>query len=510
MILLHEPFASRPAPGCRAWPALLATAVLACGARAHAQPAADPQVVIPAEVRVGIEKVTLPANESMGLVGTTYLLELGHGFSGGPAAYGAISGRRGGLFTVGAELAWRQRLVAPVDLDLGIYAGGGGGGAAPVGGGLMLRPHADLLWDFGPYRAGVSWSQVRFANGDISSRQLGLVWSAKPDFRYLPRDRIAERVDPTGRAGMGFDRLQAVFGVYKPRSGARRASGGPLDAKIGYVGARVERAIDDHAYWGLEASGAAKGGVAGYAEYLGTLGTETTFWPNVLTLGARVALGMGGGGDVGVGGGLLAKAGVYGTVRLTRELGLSLEAGYTRAPQGTFRAVHGAASLNWVLDDPIAITAPPRNVRTEWVGGIERYDALRRDGATRILQSVVLKVHRFVSPHVYLSGQVHSGYGGGAGGYTSGLFGVGTQWPLFGRFHVGADALIGAAGGGGVETHGGAIVKPNVYVGADLGPSTSVRLGAGRIRSLQSGGLDSGTLDLTFAFTFGVPSRGYQ
>jgi hypothetical protein len=87
---------------------------------------------------------------------------------------------------------------------------------------------------------------------------------------------------------------------------------------------------------------------------------------------------------------------------------------------------------------------------------------------------------------------------------------VGTQWPLVGRFHVGADALIGAAGGGGVETHGGAIVKPNVYVGADLGPSTSVRLGAGRIRSLQTGGLDSGTLDLTFAFTFGVPSRGYQ
>src|SRR5213075_1981108 len=121
----------------------------------------------------------------------------------------------------------------------------------------------------------------------------------------------------------------------------------------------------DHAYWGIEASGAASGGVAGYAEYLGTLGTETTVWPDVLTLGARVALGMGGGGDVDVGGGLLVKAGVYGTVRLTRE------------PQGSFRALHAAASLNWILDDPTDFTAPARNTRTEWVAGIERYSAQR-------------------------------------------------------------------------------------------------------------------------------------
>jgi len=493
----------------RAAVAVLALAGCAC-ARAQADAADDPLVEAPAQIRLGIEKVKLPGNEKMGLVGTTYLIDLGRGFSAGPAAYGAISGHRGGLFTVGAELAWRQRLAGELDLDLGYYAGGGGGGAAPVGGGLMLRPHADLLWDFGPYRAGVSWSQVRFANGAIDSRQVGLVWTAKTDFRFVPRDRIGERSELSGRSGMGFDRIQAVFGAYKPRHGAKRVSGGALDSRIGFVGARLERAIDDHAYWGLEASGASSGGVAGYAEYLGTWGTETTVWSDVLTLGGRVALGMGGGGDVDVGGGLLVKAGVYGTLRLTRELGLSLEGGYTRAPQGSFRALHAAASLNWILDDPTDFTAPARNTRTEWIGGVERYAALRSDGSTRTLQAVVLKAHRFLTPHLYLSGQVHSGYGGGAGGYTAGLFGIGTQWPVAGRFHAGADALIGAAGGGGVQTQGGAIVKPGVYVGVDIGHSSSVRLGAGRIRSLHRGGLDASTLDLTFAFTFGVAGRGYH
>jgi len=116
----------------------------------------DALTIRPAQVRLGIEKVHLPGNEAMGLVGSTYLVDIGHGLWIGPAAYGAISGQRGGLFTFGAEAAWRAPLPGPLALDLGFYAGGSGGGAAPVGGGLMLRPHADLTWNFGPYRAGVS------------------------------------------------------------------------------------------------------------------------------------------------------------------------------------------------------------------------------------------------------------------------------------------------------------------------------------------------------------------
>jgi len=470
----------------------------------------DPLVTLPAHMKLGAERVTLPGNETMGLVGTTYLVGVGRGFSLGPAAYGAVSGRRGGLFTLGVETAWQRRIAGPLVLDLGYYAGGGGGGGAPVGGGLMLRPHADLLWDFGPFLAGLSWSRVRFANGGIDSRQLGLVWSAKTDFRHVPRDRIGERSDLGGRSGMGFDRLHAVVGSYQPRSGARRTGGSELPSTIGFVGTRVERALGNHSYVGLEGSGAGSGGVAGYAEYLGTAGAETTVWPNVLTLGGRVAIGMGGGGEVDTGGGLLMKAGVYGTLRLARELGLSLEAGYTRAPQGSFRATHAAASLNWILDDPSDLTAPPRNTRSEWVAGAERYSAQRQDGTQRMLQAVTLKANRFVTRHVYLTGQARSAYGGGAGGYTAGLVGVGVQTPSLARWHAGAEALIGAAGGGGVATHGGAVVQPNAYVGFDLGRSLSLRVGAGRIRSLKKGGLNATSIEAGLAFTFGVAGHGYR
>jgi hypothetical protein len=221
-----------------------------------------------------------------------------------------------------------------------------------------------------------------------------------------------------------------------------------------------------------------------------------------------LAAGMGGGGDIDTGGGLLLKGTVYGTVRLGRDLGLTLEAGLARAPQGSFKAVQTSASLNWILDDPSDVTAPGRVHRTEWIGGVEHYNAVRRDGSTRSLQAVMLKLNRFITPSIYLSGQARSAIGGGAGGYSVGLIGVGAQTPI-GRCHAGAEMLAGAAGGGGVDTGGGALVQPMAYLGCQISPSLSLRVGAGRIRSLR-GPLDSSVVDASLAFTFGVGSRGYH
>ena len=182
----------------------LGACMLAC-----AQPI-DPLVTAPAQIRISAEKVRLPGGEHMGLIGTSYLVGVGRGWSVGPSIFGAASGRRGGLFTIGAQASWQARIAGPLTLDAGLFAGGGGGGAAPVGGGLMVRPHVDLLWDFGPFLAGVSASRVRFANGDIDSSQVGLVMSARTDFRCVPRERIGQRCRRSGRA----DRIRAAMASF--------------------------------------------------------------------------------------------------------------------------------------------------------------------------------------------------------------------------------------------------------------------------------------------------------
>lgn len=459
----------------------------------------------PAFGRIGYETVDLPGAERMGLVGLSYLVQPAEGLCVGPAVYGAASGQRGGFFTIGAEAALCARVYGPLNVVAGLYLGGGGGASAPQGGGLMLRPHVDLLWDFGPLRAGVSWSKVYFPNGDIDSDQLGFIVDLPMSFGYAQPGRGSQASWGGGRGGMGFDRILAVAGVYAPRGDTPGISGGPLPSHIGYVGARAETQLGPALYVGLEANGAASGGVDGYAEILGTLGSDIALGDGAVRLGGRVALGMGGGGDIDTGGGLLAKAALDFSLPLSRDLRLGLEAGWVHAPQGDFSAPFGSLALHWALDALPGVAPVP--VRQEWSAGAEMFfDAARKDGSERDLQSVAFKYSRFVGQHLYLSGQVQSAYQGGAGGFTVGLFGVGAQWRSGSGWLAGAEFLAGAAGGGGVDTGGGAVIKPMAYAGWELTPATSLRLGTGWIKA-PNGGLSSPVLDLSVVFAFDVPGR---
>lgn len=459
----------------------------------------------PAFARLGYETVTLPGDEKMGLVGMTYLVQPRQGLCLGPAAYGAASGQRGGFFTFGGEAALCTRVYGPLDVVAGLYVGGGGGAAAPVGGGLMLRPHLDLLWNFGPLRAGVSWSKVWFPNGDIDSDQVGVMLDMPLNLGYLPPGSSALSSWSGQRGGPGFDRILAVLGVYAPRGDALGNSGAPLPAHIGYVGARAEARLLPALYVGLEANGAASGGVDGYAEILATVGSDVALGDSGVRLGGRLALGMGGGGDMPTGGGLLGKAAVDLSVPLSRDFSLGLEAGWAKAPQGDFSAPFGSLALRWALD-PLPGVAPV-SVRQEWSAGVETFlDAARKDGSSRDLQSVSLKFSRFVGGHLYLSGQVQSAYQGGAGAFSVGLFGIGGQWRSGDGWLAGTEFLAGAAGGGGVDTGSGAVVKPMGYVGWEITPATSLRLGAGWIKSLN-GELSSAAIDLSVVVAFDVPGR---
>ncbi len=436
------------------------------------------------------------------MVGAGYLIQAAPGFYLGPAAYGAITGNRGGFFTMGGEVAWRRNLVSRLGMEAGVYGGGGGGGASPVGGGLMIRPHLDMFWDFGGYRAGISASNVRFPDGSINSNQFGLVFSADSDFSYFSPNQIGQQVDVPGRSGVGFDRVLITAGVYQQRSATTASS------SIGYAGARLEQFYSPALYRGIEAAGAASGGAAGYAEFLGTLGAEIPVWDDKLAIGARLALGMGGGGAVPVGGGGLIKLGAYATVNLSRDTHLSLEGGYADAPDGDFRTTYGSVNFVWDLDHPYASDRQATIAGNEWVIGTEHYfAAAHKDGSKRDLDAVTIKLNRYLTDSIYLTGQAHSAYSGHAGAYSVGLVGAGCHTRKFAHgLAAGAELLVGVAGGGSVDTSGGAVMQPMVYLGMDLTDAVALRLGAGRIKSLK-GSLDSNVVDISVSFAFGTAGR---
>lgn len=234
---------------------LLVTLLLCISTSAHTD-LPEPLKQRPVEFRLGFDTITLADDERLGMVGGAYLMEIYPGLYLGPAAYGAVSGSRGGFFTGGGEIAYRLPIHSYLSLESGLYLGGGGGGGARVGDGLMLLPHLDLLWDFGTLRAGVSASEVSFPSGHFDSLQLGLVVTIDERFVYADAKRIGQSLGNDLRGGVGFDRLAVFASRYHMYGNVTTTAGRPAPDDTSYAGFLMTQALADGWLWGIEAAGA--------------------------------------------------------------------------------------------------------------------------------------------------------------------------------------------------------------------------------------------------------------
>jgi hypothetical protein len=479
-------------------PVLIALLLLpwaACADEVHAESLATSGML-------SFERVQLPQGERMGLIGGSLLFDIGADWGLGPAVYGAATGRRGGLFVGGIEVQHRWGLGRGLSLAAGLYAGGGGGAAAPVGSGLMLRPAVTLLKDLGPtFQLGLSWSSIRFPSGDIHSNQIGLTLGWRQEFVHLTGAGLVPPQAVSMSGGLGFDRMVATYSTYRLTDASRR--------HIGLVGARAERRSDIGGFaWGMEAAAAAKGDAAGYMELLGNAVLSFAPLPSALPswrVGARLSAGVGGGGHVATGGGLIAKA--VGTMEWSPAAGWIVGADYgaVRARNGLF-AREAQVWLGLYLEPGMdgRPTPPARVVRTEWVAAWQHYSRIvRRDGSRRSLDTVGLKLNRYIGDNIYLTGQAHSAFAGGAGAYSVGLIGLGVSTAPAASVRVGAEALAGAAGGGGVTTTGGAITQALVWAAWQPGRIGELRLGVGGSRPLHNSRTEP-VVELSWSRAFGM------
>jgi len=441
---------------------------------------------LPTSDTLGFETVRLPGRERMGLIGGSLLFDIGSDWGVGPAVYGAATGGRGGLFVGGVELQRRWGLARGLWLATGLYAGGGGGANAPVGGGLMLRPALTLLKDIGPsLQLGLSWSSIRFPSGQIRSNQLGLMLGWRQEFLHLTGEGELPTSSTLPSTGLGFDRMAATASTYR-----LDGDGAP---RLGLVGARAERRSNVQGFtWGMEAAAAAKGDAAGYMEILGTAAFSVAPFEAALPswrVGLRASAGLGGGGAVPTGGGLIGKG------LLTMEWSpfpgwtIGTDYGLVRSRTG-LRARQIEVWLALDLEprhDAAGDGSGGRVVRTEWVGAWQHHARIARsDGSRQPLDTIGLKLNRYLDDHVYLTGQAHSAFAGGAGAYSVGLVGLGLRGRPSPSVQVGAEALFGAAGGGGVTTTGGAIAQALVWAAWQPGGIGELRLGLGAARPLHN------------------------
>jgi len=454
----------------------------------------------PVRAELGFERITLPADERLGLIGGNVLFPVADRWWAGLGVYGAATGKRGGLFVGGAEIRREWELPWGFALGTGMYAGGGGGAAAPVGGGLMLRGALSLSRDLGPVRAGLTWSHVRFPSGDIQSSQWGAMLSWQGPFRSFDIDAIGQRQPTRDGTGLGFRRIAGTVGTYSLRGTDTR--------RIGTVGGRAEWAAASHgAFTGIEAAAAASGGAAGYMEILGTVGWRVAPFSSLpqLAFEGRGSLGLGGGGGVPTEGGGIGKLAAGVSFDWGNGWRSGLEAGLLH---GIGSSLHARTTQLWLamdLEPSPAALADATISRNEWSVALQRQThAQRNDGSARGLDTIGMKLSRYISEHVYLSAQAHSAFAGGAGAYSIGLVGAGVATRPAAGLRFGSELLLGAAGGGGVASGGGAIAQALAWAGWPVARNSELRAGLGAVKALRGGELRSPVVELTWTRALGL------
>lgn len=473
-------------------------------------------------LRVTYEDIEVSPTENLGLVGLNLYLWNGAWY-GGPAAYGAVRGGRGGFFVGGFEVGTGYLLTDRLGVEAGLFLGGGGGAAAPQGSGLMIRPHVGIVYDAGRHHLGLQITRVEFPDGGIASNQLALVYEKPFTIIYAKRQSGALALSWRPSSAQ-FSRQQFMLKAQSYATGGQgRRSQGTHDNRIGLVGIELAGFTDERGFWLLETAGAGFGDADGYAEVLAGFGYRRPLSARLDAV-AQLTLGAGGGGNIDTGGGGLAKAAARLDYRFAPAWSLFAGAGYVDSIDGDFKATSLQFGLGYRMntlthtragDTDRLFAAGAEDRLSDWELRAAQQTYLPKKGMRRksgvvddqAVHLVALKIDKPFQNGMYATGQAGGAYGGDAGGYAVGLVGVGWQSPaLTTNTRVFADLLGGVGGGGGLDVGAGALLQAMAGVNYDLAPSLAAQFSTGRIQSAD-GELRAWVADVGLVLRFSTLGR---
>ena len=471
-------------------------------------------------LRFAFEEINMPdAGEYMGLYSIGAYDRLNSWLYGGITLYGAATGSRGGFFTGGYTLGMERKLTDKWILDAGYYVGAGGGGAAAQGGGLMISPHIGLKYDFNWSALGLNYSYVDFPNGDISSDAIALsldIPFSAPILYWEDDELSAADYFGADLRNMSRHRSHVAPRVrsYYPASGSKTTSGGILDDSLGLVGVEYSYFLDKNWFATFETAGAIFGGVGGYAELLAGIGYRFPLTKDErLALLPALTIGGAGGGSVETGGGFVARTNLGMEYLISSDLSLILDGGYLTAPGGNFDSPYLGFNLAYLMENfaqdqkgaPLAETDVIKTNKWRFRPSHQWYfDAQRKGGALRDMQLLGGKLDWMGGDWWYLTGQGLSAYEGGAGGYSEGHWGLGIVGPNWKNWQLYGEMLIGAGGGGGVDSGSALLYKPSIGLEYNLTDNFSLQTGIGKVIS-KEGNLNANTSDVSLVWRFGTP-----
>lgn len=407
----------------------------------------------------------------------------------------------------------QQRITSRIFATAGLFGGGGGGGRSAEqskvlsGVGRFYKAYVGLGYDFGDFAIGANVARMKFSGSTIDGTQ-GNVFLQIP-YTYLTgpfaghgRPLSASDAETASKES-GESMLTLVLDNIRQISpqGSNKGTINVADVQYAHYFAR-----DTYWYAGL---GVGYRGLPLYNHVLGGVGQRVQVSPRVAVYG-QVGIGSGGYGleVMDTGPGLMVYPKVSAEYAVTKDLGLSVSAGYLAAPKASSRNLTFGLALTHHIrsSEGAGGRGGPPTYRAFRVSVFQQTEfAVRyRDIDRGRLKMLGIQADTIVDDHWYIPLQASVAYGTYLG------------YPANGELLAGIGLQSGTGSGERLEVFGQLMAGANVH-GPGVKASAGVRYGlsdrlalhvaAGRIvvRGSTGGRYSANSLGLGLDYRFSIP-----
>ncbi|MGB0880336.1 MAG: hypothetical protein ACPGTO_07190 [Polaribacter sp.] len=466
--------------------------------------------------KINFLSVDLPSTDpNMGFTGIHYNLFLNDWSYAGLGIYGAVSGNKGGFFTLGVNAGIKKYFGNRFFIDTGVHFGGGGGAGATEGGGAFILPHTNLGYNFKSFSITSGWSYINFFDeGNIESHQINIGLEIPLDYQYANYSSQEKVVNleylkkSAWNKNTSRNSLMLHLNNLSIEGDSQDTEGNKYNGEtIGLAGFELTSYINKNWFTFLKVDGAYNGIKAGYMDVFLGGGYHLSMNKNNTNILAKFGVGAGGGGGVDTQGGFLIYPDLSLEQRIFDDVYLSINKGFLMSPDSYFYTSSYGFGIKYYIDKN-GITSEEKTFTEGKFKGFEvvvkqdlYVDAERGTNPIENLHQISLQLNLDINKNLYVAGQTSFANFGNAGAYAEGIVGLGVKSiPVFNKTTTFfAQILGGAAGGGDISTGEGLILKPSLGVSYRLNNSLSLRSAVGYVKA-RGGELSSPFLNLGITY----------
>jgi hypothetical protein len=450
-----------------------------------------------------VDKVGYSLEPTMGFFGLNYLIPINEWLYTGAGFHGALTGDQGGLFTLGVTLGVNKQLYKNLYFDANVHFGGGGGYRSLVNGGGILYPNIGLQYKKKGFSFGVQYGYVNFFTGIQKDDNVSFFIEIPTSIRgasYAEANKNFTLSDQDSAANTPAVKSvqQVTFDYLFPRGNSRTDASTsppykPIDQTLSIVGFEYQRYLTPSTFIYAHLDAMYSGLTAGFMDVFIGAGKNLQVSDRVQLFG-KFGIGAAG-GRIFPEGGLTVYPSVGADFKITDKFGLSGHAGYHKSVLGvaSFEAYTAGFSLKYYgLSGGTSDPFTGEKIKEVTTQGVQLsvqnqtyFDVAKFGIPDSDLQLIALKIHFDLNHRLYVIGEGSFAYKGESGGYAHGIFGLGIKSNKFAndKLSLFAEAMIGVAGGGRVDSGEGVLLRPTGGINYHLNNDFSLHVSGGQMWS---------------------------